>query len=528
MKKSMPLRLVIVFAMLGLLWSGLIIPPGTPVRANSAVTIKPESMGSWVFQMVGSGTGGFETGPAVLGTGSLELKVGGIVLPNLDRTEFRNTSYNGVKLSDLSELSYDTFISSGSGCAAPYILLSVDVDGDGHFDPDNSPDDGLFFEPCYQTGQYITEPPGQTIIPQNGGVVLHNSWQHWDALHGGWWSAKYGGQGGPPLTTISGYISNLATLFPDFVPTIVNTSECLGGVRVRVGPGDVVWNNFEGNVDNLKIGVNGADTLYDFEPGPAPVSPLVVDNVTVSPNVLAANSTTPQNVTLSATIKGSSNILGAEYSTDGGTTWHPMNATDGAFNEPNEDGVENVSVTINNVFANSRVIGFSVRGRICGVESPEGSALLAVYDPGSGFVTGGGWINSPAGAFKAKPELSGRATFGFVSKYQKGATIPTGETEFQFRVANFNFQSSSYDWLVIAGARAQYKGMGTVNGAGNYGFMLTAIDGQVSGGGGFDKFRMKIWDKNNGDAIIYDNQMGDTDNAVPTTVIGGGSIVIHK
>jgi hypothetical protein len=41
--------------------------------------------------------------------------------------------------------------------------------------------------------------------------------------------------------------------------------------------------------------------------------------------------------------------------------------------------------------------------------------------------------------------------------------------------------------LVIAGARAQYKGLGTVNGSGNYGFLLTAIDGQVNGGGGVDK-----------------------------------------
>ena len=58
-----------------------------------------------------------------------------------------------------------------------------------------------------------------------------------------------------------------------------------------------------------------------------------------------------------------------------------------------------------------------------------------------------------------------------------------------------NFHSTSYEWLVVAGARAQYKGEGTINGSGNYGFMLTAIDGQINGGGGVDKFRIKIWDK---------------------------------
>ena len=43
-----------------------------------------------------------------------------------------------------------------------------------------------------------------------------------------------------------------------------------------------------------------------------------------------------------------------------------------------------------------------------------------------------------------------------------------------------------------------------------------------------DKFRIKIWDKNNGDAIVYDNEIGGLDDADPTTVIGGGSIVIHR
>jgi hypothetical protein len=160
-----------------------------------------------------------------------------------------------------------------------------------------------------------------------------------------------------------------------------------------------------------------------------------------------------------------------------------------------------------------------------GVSNPE---IFVVYDPSEGFVTGGGWINSPAGAYTADPSLTGKATFGFVSKYQKGASVPTGQTEFQFKVANLNFHSTSYQWLVVAGARAKYKGEGKINGTGNYGFMLTAIDGQVNGGGGVDKFRIKIWDTNNGDAIVYDNQIGASDDAAPSTTLGGGQIVIHK
>lgn len=103
-------------------------------------------------------------------------------------------------------------------------------------------------------------------------------------------------------------------------------------------------------------------------------------------------------------------------------------------------------------------------------------AYVVLYDPTAGFVTGGGWITSPAGAYTADASLTGRANFGFVSRYQKGAKTPSGNTEFQFRLADLNFSSTSYEWLVVAGARAQYKGQGTINGAGGYGFLLTAVD----------------------------------------------------
>jgi hypothetical protein len=154
--------------------------------------------------------------------------------------------------------------------------------------------------------------------------------------------------------------------------------------------------------------------------------------------------------------------------------------------------------------------------------------MVVIYDPDGGFVTGGGWISSPAGAYVLDSSLSGKANFGFVSKYQHGATVPTGQTEFQFKVANLNFSSTVYEWLVVAGARAQYKGSGTINGSGNYGFLLTVVDGQLEGGGGADKFRIKIWDKNNGSAIVYDNQINDSDSGALTTGLGAGSIIIHQ
>ncbi|HEU5216019.1 MAG TPA: hypothetical protein VFU30_10805, partial [Gaiellaceae bacterium] len=154
---------------------------------------------------------------------------------------------------------------------------------------------------------------------------------------------------------------------------------------------------------------------------------------------------------------------------------------------------------------------------------------VVVYDANAGFVTGGGWIMSPAGAYAANPTLTGRANFGFTSQYKKGATVPTGETEFQFQVASFDFHSSDYQWLVVSGPLAQYKGTGTVNGVSGYSFLLTATDGAVNGGGGVDKFRIKVWNTATS-AVVYDNSLGSSDdiNSANPEAISGGSIVIHK
>ena len=157
---------------------------------------------------------------------------------------------------------------------------------------------------------------------------------------------------------------------------------------------------------------------------------------------------------------------------------------------------------------------------------------VVVYDPSAGFVTGGGWIRSPPGAYKADETLAGKAHFGFSIKYQNGAAKPGGKAALQFHAANLNFHSKNYDWLVVVGARAQYKGTGTINGQGSYKFILTAVDGAKLGAGKTDRFRIKIWshDETAGqDVIVYDNQMNS--RTVGTTregtQIGGGSIVIH-
>jgi hypothetical protein len=156
--------------------------------------------------------------------------------------------------------------------------------------------------------------------------------------------------------------------------------------------------------------------------------------------------------------------------------------------------------------------------------------MVVVYDASAGFVTGGGWLNVAPGSYRPDPTLTGRANFGFNSQYKKNAQVPTGNTEFQFQVGNMNFHSELYTWLVVSGFKAQYKGTGSINGAGNYDFALTAYDGDITGGGGVDRFRIRITDPSNSNAVIFDNRYGqptDMDVADPQA-IASGSIVIHK
>jgi hypothetical protein len=58
-------------------------------------------------------------------------------------------------------------------------------------------------------------------------------------------------------------------------------------------------------------------------------------------------------------------------------------------------------------------------------------------------------VASSNNRYEADSSLTGIATFGFVAKYQKGASVPSGTTEFQFSVGGMYFQSTSYQWPVV-------------------------------------------------------------------------------
>ena len=152
-------------------------------------------------------------------------------------------------------------------------------------------------------------------------------------------------------------------------------------------------------------------------------------------------------------------------------------------------------------------------------------AIVVIYDPNGGNTYGGGYFNSPAGALASNPTATGKASYGFAMNYFKNSTYPKGETQFEFKVGDLEFNALNFDYLVINSSMAQFKGTGKIlGGQSGVGFTMTVVDGQLDGTG-IDKIRMKIYNKNNG-TIIYDNQPGAGDATLPVQPVGANSTVV--
>src|SRR5690606_21179676 len=102
----------------------------------SAAAVVPSA--GWTFHlsqcndMGGLGLGEFIGGPGVPpeGNGSFQFTLDPGALP-----ELRQVAYNGTRLADLTALSYSTFVvGPGTHPVAPFILLDVDLNGDGSAD----------------------------------------------------------------------------------------------------------------------------------------------------------------------------------------------------------------------------------------------------------------------------------------------------------------------------------------------------------------------------------------------------------
>ncbi|SIS75662.1 MBG domain-containing protein, partial [Belliella pelovolcani] len=261
-------------------------------------------------------------------------------------------------------------------------------------------------------------------------------------------------------------------------------------------------------------GLTSSNYDITFVNGTLTVKPVHIDAIESSaPIQVGTNGTLKATVTADGV--GVAGVL-VEFFINETSQGTALTGTDGKASKPtfatmNDAGLFNLKASV---------------GDDCAVSD----VILTVFDPSGGFVTGGGWINSPAGALKADPSKEGRANYGFNAKYKSGKNQNEvdGNLEFNFQVGNFNFKSISMDnmSLTVSGHLATFTGKGRVNNVDGFSIFVSILDEALSDSFTTDKIRIRVTDSSGN--VVYDNNVTNTNlTAIPETEIGGGNIVIH-
>ena len=207
------------------------------------VIVRPAQLNGWRFALEApEGSGGFVTGPAQppLGKGSVEFTIS-------ERGAYGvNTSaYAGLPLRAISHLTYATYRSTFDPEDHTAINLQFDIDYDTE-DENSAAQGRLVFEP-YK-------------IDQRNGGVLQDVWQTWDTLatNSAWRAtaepgSRYCAEESPCTW------AQILKLFP-------RAAIATEGGQVWLRAGNWWGRAVTASADALVIGVEGAQTRYDFEP----------------------------------------------------------------------------------------------------------------------------------------------------------------------------------------------------------------------------------------------------------------------
>lgn len=213
-----------------------------PVQAGEGeITVRPSELNGWLFIDEGSAgsSGSLVVGPDTppLGGGSAEF----ILNSASEGMSFQyfDASTVGLALSDVTTLSYCTYVTSAPGPQAVSLQINFD---DDVTDSDDSWKGRLVFEPL------------------NSGSVVQGQWQCWDTLAGNWWAT------GSPANAFAPQSNpqSLPAILGQFPNAGFNSS--FGGLLTKAGSG---WTSFNGNTDNVVLGILGSDTTFNFEAEPA-------------------------------------------------------------------------------------------------------------------------------------------------------------------------------------------------------------------------------------------------------------------
>lgn len=216
------------------------VSPNDPANNSPAqnCTVN-DNTAEWGFGAeTGTGSGAYVTGPAVppAGTGSARLTTPAAA----DGHVIGTVAFPGVRLADISALSYSTYRDTGGAAQVPALQFNINYD--------------LNSATVWQ-GRLVYEPYQQLPAP----TIPDDTWQTWDTLDGGngrWWATDAPGNVTCPMSSPCPWSTILST-WPNAGINFAN-SQFLS----KAGAG---WAGFDGNVDNIAITINGASYAFDLE-----------------------------------------------------------------------------------------------------------------------------------------------------------------------------------------------------------------------------------------------------------------------
>jgi hypothetical protein len=287
---------------------------------------------------------------------------------------------------------------------------------------------------------------------------------------------------------------------------------CTGRCSGFVGNGDGTW-NWSQLLSEGPANFSIAVTASDGDLSAIDTFAVTVNNL---PPAITATSGAPTSSELSAGLE-----VSAQFSDPGVLdthtatfSWGDGTSSPGVVSEVWGSG----SAVANHLYSSPGFYTISVT-----VTDDDGATDRAVigevfvFDPDT-FVTGGGWISSPAAAFPGGQDSSSKGTFGFVVRYDKSGT-PNGSLEFQLH-KGLNLHATGFDYLLINDGVAVFEGTGKVNGLPGYDFKVVATDERYAAASP-DRFWIAI---TNAGTLVYDGSVLEADG-LPIT---GKGIQIHK
>lgn len=216
----------------------------TPFILSQAVSaagtaVRPSALSGWST----SGTGGsFSTEQAKVGNGSYRFATG----TTGGQKHLMYKGHSGTKLSDITSLSYSSFVEARATDTSVAPLVRIDT---------QLPGTNFFGQPANVTTTLIWE-------PANAGGTTTGVWQDWDPLtQGRWWAS--------PATTMFPN-NNTYKTWSEISAAYPNATVRAGnGVYLSAGQNSAgaPWGNFIGYVDNFSFNGNA----FDFEPNANPV-----------------------------------------------------------------------------------------------------------------------------------------------------------------------------------------------------------------------------------------------------------------